>query len=263
MAATNSTKKTSPEIKAILFDLDGTLLDTEALSDKAMLALFRESLSPEDLASCVNNGHRLPWELKKQILGLRGSEWAPIVLKYAEEQWNIPQNKLPSVAELWKGWELKLSEYCEQVEACPGSAELVDKFSTAALPMAIATSSRASSVAKKRKRHNNMFEKISVIVPGDHPAVKSGKPAPDIYLEAAQQLGVDPTECLVFEDAMSGVRSGKAAGCMVVAVPDSRFTPEEKAAFVKEADVVLEDLNHFDGALFGLSINMQTAATVG
>lgn len=51
-----------------------------------------------------------------------------------------------------------------------------------------------------------MFQHIKVIVAGDDPAVKKGKPAADIYLEAARQLGVDPKECLVFEDALSGVR---------------------------------------------------------
>ena len=51
-----------------------------------------------------------------------------------------------------------------------------------------------------------MFQHIQLIVAGDNPAVKNGKPAPDIYLEAARQLKVDPKECLVFEDALSGVR---------------------------------------------------------
>ena len=91
------------EIKAILFDLDGTLLDTETLSDRAMLEVFKGLLAPEIVQECASRGHRIPWELKKKLLGLRGSEWAPIVIEYARNVWNVPEEKLPSVSELWSG----------------------------------------------------------------------------------------------------------------------------------------------------------------
>ncbi|GAX11492.1 hypothetical protein FisN_22Lh185 [Fistulifera solaris] len=203
---------TNKPIKAVLFDLDGTLLDTEALSDKAILAVFQNKL-PESLwQSYASEGYRLPWELKKQLLGLRGSEWAPIVISYARDVWNIADYNLPTVTELWQGWEEKLDEYCEEVGKCKGASELVERFTAAGIPMAIATSSRAASVAKKRTRHGPMFDRIQVIVPGDHPLVKEGKPAPDIYLEAARQMGVDPKECLVFEDALSGKKKNLSYG---------------------------------------------------
>ena len=64
-------------------------------------------------------------------------------------------------------------------------------------------------------------------------------------------------ECLVFEDALSGVRAGKAAGCLVVAIPDHRFTNEEKEAFTAKADVVLDSLWQFDGRPFGIDIKLQ------
>ena len=97
---------------------------------------------------------------------------------------------------------------------------------------------------------------MKAIVAGDDPAVTNGKPAPDIYLEAARRLNVDPKDCLVFEDALSGVRSGKAAGCYVVAIPDPRFSEEEKVIFAKEADVVLDNLWHFDGSEFDMKVDM-------
>ena len=97
---------------------------------------------------------------------------------------------------------------------------------------------------------------MKAIVAGDDPAVTNGKPAPDIYIEAARQLNVDPKDCLVFEDALSGVRSGKAAGCQVVAIPDSRFSDAEKEAFVNEADVVLDSLNSFRGSPFGINVDL-------
>ena len=98
---------------------------------------------------------------------------------------------------------------------------------------------------------------LLIITPSNCEVLINGKPAPDIYLEAARRLNVDPTECLVFEDALSGVRSGKAAGCHVVAIPDPRFSTEEKKVFANEADVVLDSLLEFDASQFGLEVVRQ------
>ena len=167
--------------------------------------------------------------------------------------------------QLWKNWEDALNSMCEEVEACDGATELVEALSHLSscttppqpLPMGIATSSRMAGVLKKKVRHDRIFQPMQVIVAGDDPAVIEGKPAPDIYLEAARRLNLPPQECLVFEDALSGVRAGKAAGCWVVAIPDHRFTNEEKEAFAVEADVVLESLWQFDGSPFGIDIKLQ------
>ena len=106
-------------------------------------------------------------------------------------------------------------------------------------------------------RHDRIFKHIKVIVAGDDPAIMNGKPAPDIYIEAAKRLGVDPKDCLVFEDALSGVQSGKAAGCHVVAIPDSRFSEADLRLYAKEgADAVLRTLRDFDGTKFGIDVNM-------
>ena len=114
--------------------------------------------------------------------------------------------------------------------------------------MGIATSSRAESVQKKRRKNEALFKNIDTIVCGDDPAVDNGKPAPDIYIEAARRMGVNPKDCLVFEDSLSGVQSGKSAGCYVIAVPDVRM---DKTVF-NEADLILPDLTHFDGRLYGI-----------
>lgn len=245
-----------PLIQAVIFDLDGTLLDTEALRDEAMFAAM-PSILPMDVLERHSEDRRLPWELKRQILGLRASDWAPIVLKYAQEKWGVAEEVLPTVDELGRLWEENLNTLCDHVQACPGALELVEKISAIGLPMAIATSSRQSAVEKKRKNHGAMFQHLQTIVCGDHPAVKRGKPAPDIYLEAARQLGVLPRHCLVFEDASTGVRSAKAAGCHVVAVPDPRFDAGERAAFAADAAVVLTDLWHFSGQQFGIDSDMR------
>lgn len=83
---TASTMASSPVIiKAVLFDLDGTLLDTEALSDRANLQAFVHFGIP--VPKHLFEDNRLPWSIKKQILGLPGHQWVPMVLQYAKEHW--------------------------------------------------------------------------------------------------------------------------------------------------------------------------------
>ena len=79
----------SSNIKAVLFDLDGTLLDTEALSDKANIKNFDGLLPRHVQEQLEQNGNRLPWEIKKQILGLRASSWVPMLTAYAKEHWQV------------------------------------------------------------------------------------------------------------------------------------------------------------------------------
>ena len=245
-------------IQGVIFDLDGTLLDTETLSDHAMFAAL--NISPKDVTNNINNDAgdgRLPWELKRQILGLRSSDWGTIVLNYAKTVWGLPEEALPSSAEaLATQWEERLNEYCGHVEACRGACELVRKLAALQIPMAIATSSRQVAVEQKRKNHHGIFQYIPTIVCGDHPNVKRGKPAPDIYLEAARQMNVSPEHCLVFEDAMNGIQSAKSAGCAyVVAIPDARYDSIELEQFRNIADMVIPDLFHFDGTTIGVDIH--------
>jgi beta-phosphoglucomutase-like phosphatase (HAD superfamily) len=250
-------------IAAVLFDLDGTLVDTESLSDQAMLLSLRPHFADasrqwNELYG-AHKQHRLPWDLKKQILGLRGSDWGPIVIQYAVDRWGIRPDSAPTVQELWDAWESNLNELCGTIESCAGAYEIVQRLADRKVPMAIATSSRATAAHKKLQRHPPILQHMSAVVAGDDPAVRQGKPAPDIYFEAAKRLGVSPESCLVFEDALSGCRSGKAAGCTVVAVPDERFTEAERAAFAHVADFVLSDLREFDEDKLGVAFKMNSS----
>jgi len=85
----SSITNTGIKIKAVLWDLDGTLLDTEALSDKANIKNFEGLLPPHVHEAFEANGYILPWEAKKQILGLRASSWVPLLTAYAKQHWNV------------------------------------------------------------------------------------------------------------------------------------------------------------------------------
>ena len=280
--------ETKAEIRAVIFDLDvssrltsihstftytrpfqtckGTLLDTESLADWAVIDSFAltDIVIPSDVLSALKEGgYLLPWDLKRQLLGLRGSEWIPITMNYAKQHWNVDtgfdwdeewemcDKRQRLIDRFWSNWETRQGELCLNVKACEGADELVRKLKRANVPMAIATSSRKEGVDRKRAKDAAMFESMQVIVPGDHEDVKAGKPAPDIYLAAAKQLGVQPQQCLAFEDAVTGAQSARSAGCHVVAVPDPRM---EKVAFEGIADEIIESMNSFSGKKWSLPI---------
>jgi beta-phosphoglucomutase-like phosphatase (HAD superfamily) len=194
-------------------------------------------------------------------------------LGYAEAEWGVEmavnfqggivdsQYKLEKnfydrkvmIDKFWRAWELRLNELCSQVQACAGATEIVEGLRKLNMPMAIATSSRMDSVNRKKQKHEKMFRSFQHIVCGDDPCVKNGKPAPDIYLEAAKRLGVHPSECLVFEDALTGAQAGKLAGCHVVAVPDPRM---ERESFLHVADEIIESLLQFSGQRWGIPLEL-------
>lgn len=130
--------------------------------------------------------------------------------------------------------------------ALPGVAKLVMHLHQHGVPLAIATSSSRAAVQAKRRNHEALFGRFDAIVTAED--IVRGKPAPDVFLAAAQALGVPPTECCVFEDATAGVDAGLAAGCVVVAVPDRRiFTAVDELhhAGFRNAHELLDTMEQF------------------
>ena len=181
-----------------LFDLDGLLLDTEPLHGQAWaeaVGQFGGSASAE------------------LLLGLRGRN------KFDNASGLIEALQLTvSVEQLLAVQQPLARAKVRQARAMPGAEQLVQRLQAAGMPLAIATSSGQESVEIKLAPHP-WLQSIAVRVHGDDPQIQQGKPAPDLFIEAARRLNVDPTRCWAFEDSQAGAIAALAAGCRVFVVP--------------------------------------------
>ncbi|KAF0732856.1 hypothetical protein Ae201684P_012492 [Aphanomyces euteiches] len=212
-------------IEAVLFDLDGTLIDMEMLS----VETFIEVAGP---------GYTL--DLHKRILGTPSHSWSRLIID--ELKLDMTPEEMIHQCHVILG-----KKYASSV-LLPGALNLVQSLAGQPVKVALATSSASSAVELKRAAHPALFEGFELIVCGDDPAVKRGKPNPDIFLVAAERLGIqDKSKCIVVEDSEHGVAAGKAAGMKVVAVPDTRFfTPVDIAERFGQADVILKSLDDWN-----------------
>ena len=182
---------------AILFDLDGTLIDTETLAVAAGLAAF------------AHLGHPVDEVFLHSLVGVDGPSSGPIILAHR------PQVDLPALQDLWhQGFEGAMATQGLALKA--GVTELLTLV-PAHLPRALVTSSGRKGAHQKLARAGLHRSFAHVITVDD---VTRAKPDPAPYLLAARLLGVDPSRCLVFEDSETGAQSAHRAGCVVVQVPD-------------------------------------------
>ena len=141
-----------------------------------------------------------------------------------------------------------LIEKLKNSQPMPGAKEITTHFFKKQITQAIATSSSSPMFEAKKENNEKWFSEFELIVRGDDPELKEGKPAPDIFLIAADRLGFKPKNCLVFEDAPAGVEAALAAGMNVVAVPD----PNIEDHYYKKASQVITSLRNFDPGHWGL-----------
>uniref|UniRef100_A0A452YCK3 Riboflavin kinase n=1 Tax=Aegilops tauschii subsp. strangulata TaxID=200361 RepID=A0A452YCK3_AEGTS len=122
------------------------------------------------------------------------------------------------------------------IKALPGANRLIKHLKSSRVPAALASNSSRSNIESKISCQQGWKEYFSAIVGADE--VESGKPSPDIFLEAAKRMNADPSNCLVIEDSVPGVTAGKAAGMHVIAVPS---VPKRTDEF-SSADEIINSL---------------------
>ncbi|HEY9219484.1 MAG TPA: HAD family phosphatase [Phenylobacterium sp.] len=186
------------DVRAVVFDMDGLLCDTESVYRDAMIAVAAE------------RGHEMPFSLFKTMIGLPGPMSDRRMLDHFGEDYPVAEFNL-RVSEI-------VTAACDVGIALKGGVvELLDHLDALALPRAIATSSSHRSV-QAHLGHSGIIPRFQAIVArGDY---ERGKPNPDPFLKAAERLRVDPADCLALEDSHNGVRAAAAAGMMTVMVPD-------------------------------------------
>lgn len=207
--------------KALLFDLDGTLVDSMWMW-KAI-----------DIEFLGSYGLSCPDDLQKKIEGMSFSETAV----YFKKRFSIPE-PVEYIKNVWT--DMSIDKYKNEVPLKNGVAEFLEFAENNNFKMGIATSNgrEMADAVLNSLDIRRYFEVVTTAC-----EVESGKPAPDIYLKVADSLSVKPAECIVFEDVPAGIMAGKRAGMTVCAVEDE-YSKEMKKEKVSLADYFIND--YFD-----------------
>jgi beta-phosphoglucomutase-like phosphatase (HAD superfamily) len=204
-------------IHAVIFDMDGLLIDTERHVKVATL----------ETAAAV--GRPMPEEFYAGIIGTPWVETMVLLREFFGGEENLRR--------FMTAFEPRVGDLLADVELMTGVVELLDMLDKARMPLAVATSTGRLK-ADQHLRHVGIHHRFRTIVTRDD--VSRGKPHPEPYLTAAARLGVDPAHCLALEDSHNGIRAAHAAGMMAVMVPDMLPATEEITALCQH---VADDLH--------------------
>ncbi len=212
-------------MEAVIFDLDGVLVDSERIWDEVRRAVVAE--------------HGGTWreEATRAQQGMSTPEWARYLVEELGARLSPPEIATLVVKRM-------AARYAAEPPLIPGAVEVVRQVSKR-WPVAIASSSPVILIKG--------FLDVTGLPVGaavSSEQVGAGKPAPDVYLRAAELLGVAPERCAAVEDTTNGLRSALAAGMAVYAVPNPHFPPDESV--LKQATAVVAEITDLPGAL-GLS----------
>jgi HAD superfamily hydrolase (TIGR01509 family) len=215
-------------LDAVVFDMDGVLVDTEHLWDEV-----REELTEEW-------GGRYTPEAQEAMMGMSSVEWS----RYLHETVGLRESPEVINAEVVRRM---LARYEVDLPVVPGAVESVTQIAEQGLRLALASSSNRELIDAVLNRLD-LTALFHVTVSSEE--VPRGKPAPDVYLEAARRLGVEPARCAAVEDSASGIRAAYAAGMRVIAYPNRHYRPADDALSL--AEVVLDTGAEIGGAVAGL-----------
>ncbi|HVW00437.1 MAG TPA: HAD family phosphatase [Planctomycetaceae bacterium] len=201
-------------IDAVVFDLDGLMFNTEIVFNEVGHEILRR------------RGKQMTRELIDQMMGRRAHEAIQIM---------IDLHQLPdTVHELGEESQVLFFELArDRLAPMPGLLTLLDRIEQLGLPRAVATSSSRPYMERILRQFDLLRHFQATLTAED---VTHGKPSPEIYLAAAQALGVEPTRMLVLEDSQNGTNAAAAAGAVIVSVPQEHSAHQDfsRAAFVAD-----------------------------
>ena len=205
-------------IEAVIFDLDGVLIDSEHVWDEVRRQLAEEwSGRWSDTAS-------------RDMMGMSSLEWS----RYMRDEVGLAESPEEISAEVVRRLEAR---YRRELPLIAGSEQALKRLS-ARWPLGLASSSNRELIDLVLEESGlGRFFRATV----SSEEVPRGKPAPDVYLEAARRLGAEPTRCAAVEDSENGIHAAKAAGMRTIAIPNPRYPPGAEA--LAAADVVLPSID--------------------
>jgi HAD superfamily hydrolase (TIGR01509 family) len=210
-------------IEAVVFDLDGVLIQSEEVWDAVRERYVRE------------RGGRYDAEVQRAMMGMSAPEWS----RFLHEDAGV-SDEPEAINRHVVG--LMLEAYRRELPLVPGAAEAVRRVG-AAFPLGLASSSNRE-IFEAVLELAGLTDCFRATVSSEE--VERGKPAPDVYLEAARRLGVAAESCAAVEDSHAGIRSAKSAGMRVIAIPNPSYPPDEEALAI--ADVILDSLDELTPA---------------
>jgi HAD superfamily hydrolase (TIGR01509 family) len=212
-------------IDAVVFDLDGVILDTEELWNEV-----REGLAHE-------HGGRWSETAQADMMGMSSSEWS----RYMHDVVGLAEPPEEINSEVVRRM---LDRYTQRLPLIEGAVEAAQRIARQ-WPLGLASSSNRELIDRALEA-SGLARFFRATVSSEE--VERGKPAPDVYLEAARRLRVEPTRCGAVEDSTNGIRSAHAAGMLVVAIPNPAFPPSDDALAL--ASVVLESIKKLEPETF-------------